>query len=61
MKPKIELGWNGAWQALEGHSGSVLSVAFLHDSKLLVSASEDETVRIWHTATGTPQQTVKIN
>ncbi|KFY78543.1 hypothetical protein V499_02323 [Pseudogymnoascus sp. VKM F-103] len=46
-------------QTLEGHSNSVRSVAFSHNSKLLASASYDKTVRIWDTATGTLQQTLK--
>ncbi|RYP43265.1 hypothetical protein DL768_010007 [Monosporascus sp. mg162] len=44
-------------QTLEGHSDSVLSVAFSHDSKLLASGSYDKTVKIWDTATGFLQQT----
>ncbi|KAF2174670.1 hypothetical protein K469DRAFT_613817 [Zopfia rhizophila CBS 207.26] len=34
-------------QTLEGHSSSVRSVAFSHDSARLASASYDETVKIW--------------
>jgi WD40 repeat protein len=32
---------------LKGHSGWVLSVAFSHNSFLVVSGSEDKTIRIW--------------
>jgi WD40 repeat protein len=35
-----------------GHSGAVLSVAFSNDSRLIVSGSEDNTVRIWDVQTG---------
>ncbi len=32
---------------LEGHSDGVNSAAFSHDSTLIVSASDDRTVKIW--------------
>ena len=36
---------------LEGHTDIVLSVAFSHNGRFIVSGSGDETVRIWNTAT----------
>jgi WD40 repeat protein len=37
---------------LKGHTGRLRSVAFSPSGELLVSGSEDETVRIWHVGTG---------
>ncbi|KFY68440.1 hypothetical protein V496_01062 [Pseudogymnoascus sp. VKM F-4515 (FW-2607)] len=54
-EPDTDLEWNAVLQTLEGHSSAVHSVAFSHDSRLLASASDDNT----DTATGTLQQTLK--
>lgn len=40
-------------RTLKGHRGYVLGVAFSPDGKLLATASEDETARIWNVADGT--------
>jgi hypothetical protein len=48
-----------AARALKGHRGYVTGLVFLPDQKTLVSASDDETVRLWDIDTGEPRQTLK--
>jgi WD40 repeat protein len=45
-------------QMLKGHVGSVESLAFSPDGKLVLSVSWDETVRLWDTETEAVQQTL---
>jgi hypothetical protein len=58
-------GWQPIWarskpasfnRALEGHTGSVLSVGFgvVDDTPIIVSGSNDRTVRVWDARTGAP-------
>ncbi|MEM7017416.1 MAG: AAA family ATPase [Pseudomonadota bacterium] len=42
-----------------GHSGALQSVAFGHDDQYIVTASEDETVRLWSSAQGAELQVFK--
>jgi WD40 repeat protein len=44
---------------LKGHSSSVHLVAFLPDSKLLASASDDNIVRLWDAVTGASRGVLK--
>ena len=40
----------------EGHSNNITAVAFHLDTKWMVTSSEDSTVKIWDTRTGTVQR-----
>ncbi|KAL4862580.1 hypothetical protein BDV12DRAFT_41942 [Aspergillus spectabilis] len=42
--PQVEDYWSPALQTLEGHSDSVQSVAFSHDSQMVASGSGDNTI-----------------
>lgn len=43
--------------ALAGHSGKVLSAVFSADDSAILTASEDQTARIWDRSTGECKQT----
>ena len=59
IKPAIEEKWSPCLQTLEGHSLSVNSVAFSHDSARLASASVDRTVKVWDAHSGQCLQTLE--
>ncbi|KAL8313011.1 hypothetical protein RB593_007301 [Gaeumannomyces tritici] len=55
----VDLDWNACLQTLEGHGGSVSSVAFSPDGQRLASGSDDNTVKLWDAATGACLQTLE--
>ncbi|KAL2835372.1 putative wd40 protein [Aspergillus pseudoustus] len=57
--PRVEENWSAELQTLEGHSNSVQSVAFSRDGQLLASGSDDETIKLWDSATGTLKHTLE--
>src|SRR5207248_1710726 len=59
IKPAMGDKWSACLQTLEGHSDSVWSVAFSHDSTRLASASDDKTVKIWDASSGECLQTLE--
>src|SRR2546423_5370471 len=51
--------WDGCLQTLEGHTDIVRTVTFSPDGKVLASASHDNTIWLWDTATGAHVQTLE--
>jgi WD40 repeat protein len=52
IRPTLSEEWSACLQTLEGHSSSVTSVVFSHDSTRLASASYDKTIKVWDASTG---------
>ncbi|OJJ98902.1 hypothetical protein ASPACDRAFT_121692 [Aspergillus aculeatus ATCC 16872] len=58
VKIAVESSWSPSLQTLEGHSSFVHSVAFAPDGRTLASGSDDNTVKLWDTATGIERRTL---
>lgn len=61
LLPKVDQDWSAALMSLEGHQAMVFDAVFSPDSRLLASASDDATVRIWEADTGEHLQTLEGN
>jgi WD40 repeat protein len=57
--PTMSDDWSACLQTIEGHSSTVNSVVFSHDSTRLASASWDRTVKIWDANSGMCLQTLE--
>ncbi|KAG7427685.1 Vegetative incompatibility protein HET-E-1 [Fusarium oxysporum f. sp. raphani] len=59
VRPQVKENWDACLSVMEGHSDSVQSVVFSHDSKMVASASLDKTIRIWNIETGECKHVLK--
>ena len=59
MAPVVEDNWDACLQTLEGHGDLIRAICFSPDGKLLASASDDETIRLWDARTGVTHSVIR--
>ncbi|KXX73738.1 Vegetative incompatibility protein HET-E-1 [Madurella mycetomatis] len=59
IKPMVEDRWGACLQTLKGHRDWVTSVALSRDHSIFASASSDQSIKIWNTATGKCEKTIE--
>lgn len=57
--PVVEDNWDARLQTLEGHRDLIFAICFSPDGKLLASASNDETIRLWDAKTGVTHSVIR--
>jgi hypothetical protein len=51
----------GLYRTLTGHAAQIQSIGYSPDSRILVSASLDKTIRLWDTASTAPSRTINAD